>query len=255
MPSFFRNFSQRLHYKKKISLIYWWIGESLVSERQDKTAKQVGKEVYEKLIKQGPIEPDDNNPSPHINRCKIHQCIHCMLISLAQEAGFFYFNSKDETSPEVLQKCPFSSSCLLLLDGANIPTGREPPEVEDRSTALNVNQKIMKKLTVLQLGGWMHSPNHHNEVDDQRFLNDIGVHRRHLKFLSLRGISRITSLPDSIVQLVNLEILDLRACHNLEELPEKIASLKKLTHLDVSECVVLNQYVLDGVRLEHTVSS
>ncbi|KAL3719091.1 hypothetical protein ACJRO7_004094 [Eucalyptus globulus] len=207
---------------KKRSSINWWIGESLVSEREDKMAEQVGEEVYEKLIKQGLIEPDDNNPSPHMNRL-----------------GFFYFNSKDETSPEVLLKCPFSSSRLPLLDGANSPPGREPPEVEDRSMAFNVNQKIMKKLTVLQLGWWMHSPNHHIEFDDQRFLNDIGVHHRHLKFLSLQGISRITCLPDSIVQLVSLEILDLRACHNLEELPEKIASLKKLTHLDVSECYLI----------------
>ncbi|KAL3719099.1 hypothetical protein ACJRO7_004102 [Eucalyptus globulus] len=240
---------------KKISLIYWWIGESLVSERQDKTAEQVGEEVYEKLIKQGLIEPDDNNPSPLMTRCKIHRCTHYMLTCLAQEAGFFYFNLKDETSPEVL----LNSSRLLLLDGANSPLGREPAEVEGRSTVFNVNQKIlnlplqwllkMKKLTVLQLGRWMHSPNHHIEVDDQRFLNDIGVHHRHLKFLSLRGISRITSLPDSIVQLVNLEILDLRACHNLEELPEKIASLKKLTHLDVSECYLIERMPKETEKL------
>ncbi|KAF8009988.1 hypothetical protein BT93_J0847 [Corymbia citriodora subsp. variegata] len=115
----------------------------------------------------------------------------------------------------------------------------------------NVNQQYlslqphllsnMKQLAVLQLGRWQHSPKYHIEVADQKFLDDLGVHHKHLKFLSLRGISRITTLPNSIVELVSLEILDLRACHNLEKLPEDIASLKKLTHLDVSECYLIER--------------
>ncbi|KAF8009958.1 hypothetical protein BT93_J0821 [Corymbia citriodora subsp. variegata] len=241
---------------KKRSLIYWWIGEGFVSNRGDKTAEQVGEELYDKLIKQGLIEPDDNDPSPLINRCKINPCIRYMLISLAREAGFFYFNSENETSPEVLRKCCFSSSRLhLILGGAvglpELAKDEEPNKDIDVSTVFNVNQQYlrlqpqwllnMKKLAVLQLGRWLHSPNYHIEVHDQSFLNDFGDHHKHLKFLSLQGISRITTLPDSIVKLVSLEILDLRACHNLEKLPEDIASLKKLTHLDVSECYLIDR--------------
>ncbi|KAI3415027.1 uncharacterized protein J3R85_015610 [Psidium guajava] len=236
---------------KKRSLVYWWIGEGLVSKSSDKTAEEVGEEVYDKLIKQGLIEPDDDGRSPLMNRCKIHPCIRYMLISLAQEAGLFYFSSKDETSPEVLHKSPLSSSRLRLLGEENSLPYREAVKDEDVSTVFNVNKKYlslphawllkMKKLAVLQLGRWLHSPIHHIEVDDQRFLDDLGVLHKHLKFLSLRGISRNTTLPDSIVKIDSLEILDLRACHNLEKLPEDIGSLKKLTHLDISECYLIDR--------------
>ncbi|KAF8009959.1 hypothetical protein BT93_J0822 [Corymbia citriodora subsp. variegata] len=220
-----------------------------ISQRGDKTAEQVGEEVYNELIKEGLIEADDNDPSPLMNRCKMHPWIRYMLISVAEEAGFFYFESKNISSPEVLQKCSLSSSHLHLIVGGEY---RLPQRKlgEHESTVFNVNQNYLslppdwlsntKRLMVLQLGRWLHSPMHHIEVDDQRFLDDL-FHHKQLKLLSLRGISRITSLPDSIVQLVNLEILDLRACHNLEKLPEDIASLKKLTHLDVSECYLIER--------------
>ncbi|KAF8019792.1 hypothetical protein BT93_G0471 [Corymbia citriodora subsp. variegata] len=243
---------------KKRSLIYWWIGQDLVLQRGPKTAEQVGEEVYNELQKQGLIEPDDNDPSPLMNRCKMHPWIRYMLISVAEEFGFFYFKSKDKT-PEDLRNCSLSSSRLHLIVGGEIVEGEDsqqytgPSVHDDVSMVFNVNQQYLsqrqlsswlsniKRLTVLQLGRWQHSPMHHIEVDDRKFLDALGVHHKHVKFLSLRGISRITTLPDSIVQLVSLEILDLRACHNLEKLPEDIASLKKLTHLDVSECYLIER--------------
>ncbi|XP_028786367.1 disease resistance protein RGA2-like [Neltuma alba] len=96
----------------------------------------------------------------------------------------------------------------------------------------------LKTLAVLQLGHWQVSPTHHIAVRDESFLKGLKTQKL-LKYLSLRGISRITSLPDSIRELASLEILNLKACHNLETLPAAIASLKKLTHLDVSECYLL----------------
>ncbi|KAL3719078.1 hypothetical protein ACJRO7_004081 [Eucalyptus globulus] len=236
---------------KKRSLIYWWIGEGLVSQGGDKTAEQVGEKVYNELLKQGLIEPDDNDRSPLMNRCKMNPLIRYMLISVAEEVGFF-FPSKDNNTPEDLRNCSLSSSHLrLIVGGEDSPQYEKLAKDEEVSTVFNVNKQYlnlphhwlsnMRKLKVLQLGRWQHSPMHHIEVDDQKFLDELGVHHKHLKFLSLRGISRITSLPDSIVQLVNLEILDLRACHNLEKLPKDIAYLKKLTHLDVSECYLIER--------------
>ncbi|KAG2375687.1 uncharacterized protein HKW66_Vig0161590 [Vigna angularis] len=62
---------------------------------------------------------------------------------------------------------------------------------------------------------------------------------KQLKYLSLRGISRIFELPSSIAKLESLLILDLKACHNLERLPDDISSMKSLTHLIMSECCLL----------------
>ncbi|KAI6670285.1 hypothetical protein NL676_005170 [Syzygium grande] len=220
MPSFFCNFPRKFHHKEEnFNILVDRRGLSFPKRRQD--GRAVGEEVYDKLRKQGLIEPVINDPSPLMNRCKMNPCIRYMLISLVQEAGFFYFNLKDETSPEVLRKCSFSSSRLHLLGGANSLPDRKLAKVEDISTVFNVNQEYLSL--------------------PPRFLEDLGVHHKNLKFPSLQGISRITTLPNSIVQQVNLEILNLRACHNLEKLPD-IASLKKLTHLDASEC-----YLIEGM--------
>ncbi|XP_019158709.1 PREDICTED: uncharacterized protein LOC109155566 isoform X2 [Ipomoea nil] len=115
---------------------------------------------------------------------------------------------------------------------------------------INVTQKYldmdheafgkMKRLRTLHLGRWRDSlPVPHIEVEDARILEALFHVAKHLKYLSLRGISRITELPSNISNCCNLQILDLKACYNLEKLPAQIAFLYKLTHLDVSECYLL----------------
>ncbi|XP_050264168.1 disease resistance RPP13-like protein 4 [Quercus robur] len=96
----------------------------------------------------------------------------------------------------------------------------------------------MKTAQVVCLGRWPVSAKSHIEVQSREFLRGL-TSTENLRFLSLRGISRITKLPHSIGNLSNLEILDLKECHNLEILPEEIVKLKKLRYLDVSDCYLL----------------
>ncbi|KAG5138302.1 hypothetical protein JHK82_023033 [Glycine max] len=99
----------------------------------------------------------------------------------------------------------------------------------------------MKYLEVLQLGRFMQdSPKHHIEVDSEEFLKELRGHEN-LRYLSLRGISRIFELPPSIVKIKSLRILDLKACHNLETLPSDISSLQSLWYLNLSECYLLDR--------------
>ncbi|XP_027932840.1 disease resistance RPP13-like protein 4 [Vigna unguiculata] len=99
----------------------------------------------------------------------------------------------------------------------------------------------MKHLQVLQLGRWLHaSPEHHIEVNSEEFLKELRDQEA-LRYLSLRVISRISQLPDSIFQLQSLETLDLKACHNLETLPSDIALLRNLKHLNLSQCYLLDR--------------
>ncbi|PIA38187.1 hypothetical protein AQUCO_02800090v1 [Aquilegia coerulea] len=132
------------------------------------------------------------------------------------------------------------------VSATNASTSRQ----EGTITLFNVNKKYLNielewftkhpKLVVLQLGRWQNSASHHIEVEEIEFLKALGA-QKHLKYLSFRGISRITDLPKSVAKLTSLQILDLRACHNLEKLPAGIKAMKKLTHLDVSECYLLEQ--------------
>lgn len=62
-----------------------------------------------------------------------------------------------------------------------------------------------KDLLVLQLGRWQDLPSHHIEVGNEEFLKELRDHNR-LKYLNLRGISRIYELSPSIAKLESLEI-------------------------------------------------
>ncbi|XP_021811679.1 disease resistance RPP13-like protein 4 isoform X1 [Prunus avium] len=230
---------------KKRPLIYWWIGEGFIEATQDKTAEEVGEEIFGELMKQRLIQPHGNaNLS---TSCTLHPWIRCMLIGLARDALLFDFDSSWPWMP-LCQASVCRRACLVFDQN---PTS---PGEEDLFTVFNVNSNYLsfkrewlsklKKVVVLQLGRWQSSPTHHIEVDDEGlFLKGIGAqHYLSFKYLSLRGISGITRIPSCIFNIISLEILDLRACHNLETLPSDISSLRKLTHLDISEC-----YLLEGM--------
>lgn len=232
---------------KKRPLIYWWIAERFITKTQDKTAEEVGEEIFQKLMSHDLIQPHFNGSSAIVNNCTMQPWIRCLSISLAEEGSLFRFDKKWPMMPSN----SFGHDCTRLCLTRDNPI---PPMIQAGfdnvlTTVFNLNYHYLsfrtewltrlKTLEVLQLGRWQNSVSHHIEVDDQGFLNGLGA-LTHLKYFSLRGISTITKLPSSILKLINLEILDLRACHNLETLPSDISSLKKLTHLDISECYLLD---------------
>ncbi|KAK7295637.1 hypothetical protein RJT34_18548 [Clitoria ternatea] len=95
----------------------------------------------------------------------------------------------------------------------------------------------MKNLEMLHLGRWKDSSSLHIEVETEDFLKELWD-QKHLRYLNLRGISRIFVIPSSITKLESLEVLDLKACHNLETLPD-ISSLINLVYLNMSQCYLL----------------
>lgn len=214
---------------KKRPLIYWWMGEGLVAKTGNATAEEVGEQAFQELLHEGFIKPTT------ANSFIVYPWIRRMLILLAQKTGFLKFS-------------PNGTPC----DGqrrAFLWRGNEGEREEDVLTVFNINEQYLgdrpewlrrlQKVEVLQMGRWQHSAAHHIEAEDYKGLfNGLGS-QKHLKYLSLRGISRIESLPRSIRKLVSLQILDLRACHNLEKLPHGLMELRNLTHLDVSECYLL----------------
>ncbi|RLM77930.1 uncharacterized protein C2845_PM12G16440 [Panicum miliaceum] len=95
-------------------------------------------------------------------------------------------------------------------------------------------------LAVLQLGRWCNlDDNTYMEVDGLESLSTIDS-LKNLRYLSLRGLSRLTELPKGIRWLKKLSILDMRGCQNLVNVASEITkTLKQLTHLDLTECYML----------------
>ncbi|OEL26568.1 hypothetical protein BAE44_0012413 [Dichanthelium oligosanthes] len=104
-----------------------------------------------------------------------------------------------------------------------------------KSTFLN----LAECLVVLQLGRWCNlDDNTYMEVDGLESLSAISLFKN-LRYLSLRGLSRLTELPEGIRGLKKLAILDMRGCQNLVNVKSRITALKHLTHLDLTECYML----------------
>uniref|UniRef100_A0A7N0TG87 Disease resistance RPP13-like protein 4 n=1 Tax=Kalanchoe fedtschenkoi TaxID=63787 RepID=A0A7N0TG87_KALFE len=241
---------------KKRPLIYWWMGEGFIKRKDGKEAEDVGEEVFSKLCRKGLVQPVYKGRNPVVDICSIHPWVRRMLIAVAREAEFLDF---DENG---LLKDTFSASrraCLVEAKEGPQLKNLSDSDLNKLAVVFNVDKKFLQlesklwsnlnRVKALQLGRWQRSPEHHIELEiiedsekardeNQDMLINLGAMKQ-LKYLSLQGISRISKLPTSFSELLNLEILDLRACHNLESLPSSIGSLHNLTHLDVTECYFL----------------
>ncbi|XP_030528898.1 disease resistance RPP13-like protein 4 [Rhodamnia argentea] len=231
---------------RKRLLVNWWIGEGLA----DSDGASVDG-IFKELIAKGFVEPVLKKRK--VTGFKMDPLVRFAVIAIAEKVGFFGFNAMGVPTED------FSWSyraCLVRTEGESSRERltKKENDLEKLRTIFNVNDPYpdfkldwfskLKNLNVLYLGSWQDFAKHHIEVEGTEFLKGLKL-MKHLQFLSLQGISRITDLPDSICKLTSLKILDLNACHNLELLPKNIGALKKLTHLDISQC-----YLLDHIPKE-----
>ncbi|KAK1386723.1 hypothetical protein POM88_014901 [Heracleum sosnowskyi] len=238
----FSVFPARAIIKKRL-IVYWWIAEGFIEQEGDKDLEQLGAEYFDKLIQKDFIKPYHNKRRLEVETCKMPPLIRSAVISIAARAKFFDFHATGKPTAE----CTSSFRSALLGDQRGLETHFK---FEKFHAVFNVSENVldirpewiqrMKNVVVLYLGRWQSIGNHHIEVDDEKFLESLSD-MKHLKLLSLQGISRIVALPDQVTKLENLTILDLRACHNIERIPEDIGLLKSLTHLDLSECYLLER--------------
>ncbi|PRQ44459.1 putative leucine-rich repeat domain, L domain-containing protein [Rosa chinensis] len=241
---------------KKSRLVHWWVGEEILYPPVDgETVEEIADGIFKDLAVKGCIEPVKKKRRSDVHSFKMHPLIRSAVIRLAKDVEFLDFDDKGRLTTEFSKSyraCLVSDSELV---GSQLKSAKKTQveitaELEKLQTIFNVNDSYpnfsqmewskLKNVKVLYLGRWHSRAKHHIELVDSKFLEAL-VFMTRLRFLSLRGISGIMELPDSLCKLVCLKILDLGACHNLEVLPKKISLLKKLTHLDMSECYLLDR--------------
>ena len=244
----------------KRNAIHLWIGEGFLDYPMHKAREDFFESVIHELLESHMIVCCGNRKSPAVNKFRILPTVHHQLESDVSKQNvehhghyfellyyprirLYQFKLKLEEKRVTLGDWYFEDKRIILGDwyfghhyiGTVFNVG---------ASYLNFRPKWaseLKYLRVLQLGRWQDSPFHHIEVGSQEFLKDL-ANLTELRYLSLRGISRIFELSSSIVQLETLLILDLKACHNLETLPNDISSMRSLTHLILSQC-----YLLEGM--------
>ncbi|KAL3743312.1 hypothetical protein ACJRO7_018588 [Eucalyptus globulus] len=247
----FAVFPEHAKIRKRV-MYHWWVGEGLIdpSNSKDKSAGDILKELENGGFIQAVFKK--RKTATTSNNYTMIPLIRSLVVILAKENEFFDFDSRGYPTPN-FSDC--LRSCLVRSKEASLQKAIEKSDLEKLRTLINVNEAYldfkvewfsdMKNMSSISLGSWRGSKKEHIEVENTEFLRGM-KNMKHLKLLSLQGISRITELPDSIGKLYNLRILDLRACHNLESLPDEIRSLKELIVLDVSDCYLL-EYMPKGL--------
>ncbi|XP_014511477.1 disease resistance RPP13-like protein 4 [Vigna radiata var. radiata] len=246
---------------RKRNAINLWIGEGLLKNTGNKTTEELGNDVIRTLLKFNLIVSYGNGKCPLVNKFQIVPSIRNQM-----EGGFSIINvdhpgnklaagfserNVDHRGQYFIPNLDFEGTTeRLTLERKKVTLGGGDWYFSDRPlcTVFNISASYLnfrpqwvtelKNLEVLQLGRWQDSPLHHIEVGSEELLKELRYLQK-LKYLSLRGISRIFELPSSIVELESLLILDLKACHNLERLPNDISLMTNLTHLIMSDCCLL----------------
>ncbi|KAJ8460184.1 hypothetical protein OPV22_033110 [Ensete ventricosum] len=221
---------------KKRLLIHWWMGEGIVKNSEE------GKKCFDQLVSKGLIITIEKNHCNKVHYFKIQSWIRWLLITVAKSNAFLEFDRDGHPSND------YSRSRRACLRPKLNPTGDDALRL---LTVYNVSLRYVdfeptwlvnkREMTTMQLGRWQDSnQKQHIEVKNDEFLKGLD-NCKSLRYMSLRGVSRVETLPDSIGKLTKLVVLDLRACHNLEKLPEAIGSAKKLQYLDMSDCFLLDK--------------
>ncbi|XP_078168444.1 disease resistance RPP13-like protein 4 [Carex rostrata] len=213
---------------EKRFVIYWWIGLGLLPRTSWEKAKMHGNTIYSGLKEKGFLESIHNGKQNQvINRCTINPTVHKWLLSPNVSNVIFSFDQSEHSSS------PFFGEWF-----------KERVHINLDKKYLNV--PINKELRVVHLGSWRYTEvkadNNANETGPKKpmSIDHIEIENpdvlkklsENTTYLSLRGISGIEEIPESIGKLENLIILDLRSCHNLIKLPQKPRSTlkKKLSH-------------------------
>lgn len=226
----------------------WWIAEVLSQLPADEAEKKADR-VLEELVLRCLIVAV-RKQRRLVGFKTPHPWVHFALVSFAKKEKFFAFDDKGNATlePNTSKGCLIKVKNVSSVDVLN--RSGVDANLEKLRTLFNISEQYphfkdevfskLKNVKVLSLGKWQSSNDCHIEVESTEFLK-AQKSLKDLKFFSLRGVSRVSELPDALCKLSSLRILDLNACYNLEELPEGIGSLKSLIYLDISECYLLEK--------------
>uniref|UniRef100_A0A0D3HBP6 Disease resistance R13L4/SHOC-2-like LRR domain-containing protein n=1 Tax=Oryza barthii TaxID=65489 RepID=A0A0D3HBP6_9ORYZ len=241
---------------KKRLLLHWWIGEGFVE------SIDAAKECFRELVSGGFLQPALHREHCRgVHYCRVNPSVRPRLVDAARNDGFLEFDEEDNPVQSNRRLCLRGNEAAGVRGGNETRGGRwrrrrrrnNSDDDDDGKllTIYNINQQFVrldrvggkpaktKSLAVLQLGRWRTSvKEHHVELAAGADVLKRAFMCKNLRYLSLRGISLIESLPESIGNLRELVVLDLRACHNLENLPASVGALSRLEYIDVSECLL-----------------
>ncbi|KAE9459302.1 hypothetical protein C3L33_08812, partial [Rhododendron williamsianum] len=243
---YFSFFPENTQIRKKVPT-YLWMGEGETHTSGAEDLVDVADRLLKVLIANRFIEPvDEKEDIGDFNVCSINPDTRSALLTIAHRKGFFEFDPDGNPTADSLRAWMVKSQ-----EGSLRHSSMTSDNNDNFVTLFNINENILdfpdswlskkKNISVIHVGNWSSSSTgKYIEAESSDFLRYLGD-AKHLRCLSLNGITGIAKLPNSISKLEYLTILDLKSCRDLENLPRQIGMLKRLTHLDLSDCPLLDK--------------
>ncbi|XP_051228043.1 disease resistance protein Pik-2-like [Lolium perenne] len=215
------------HMINRDKLIWRWIAEGFIHEKQRGNLYEQGENYFNELINRNMIQPVDTDTHGSAKTCHVHDMVLDLISSLATEENFVTIlggqqplsvggkirrlSFQQKKGEHTMTETPMDLSHVRLL-------------LVLRS-AMDMIPSLLsfQVLRVLELEECQHLDSH--------LLKDI-TSLLHLRYLGL-GSTYITEIPKEIGNLQWLQTLDLRET-KINELPSSIVQLRQLVRLYVS---------------------
>ncbi|XP_047339593.1 putative disease resistance protein RGA3 [Impatiens glandulifera] len=238
---------------KKDRLIQLWMAHDLIPTIKNQVVEDTGNTIWKELCWRYFFQDEKLDWSGLYETCKMHDLMHDLSQSVMKDECFTCDanSSNDGLSPEIRhvstmvdEFVKISVRSLKKIGGLQslMLNGRDVyGNVKIQQICLSV-LKELSALRVLKLSC--------NVQYQYLHLEYVGC-LKHLRYLDISGNKKITTLPDSICDLLNLQTLKLNWCFKLESLPRNMKDLINLRHLYLKGCDGL-KYMPRGMgQLKH----
>ncbi|KAK9275392.1 hypothetical protein L1049_022656 [Liquidambar formosana] len=212
------------HLIECMRLIWLWIAEGFVEEKDGRTLKEVAEGYINQLINRSLIQVARITPYDKVHLLRIHDLLRETILSKSKDQYFVAIAGEGNRRwPERVRRLSVHNSWENVQENSNISQLRSVlmfgvVDLLSNSSKLSLFCGGLRLLKVLDLRG----------LPLEIFPEGI-VQQFNLRYLSLRR-TKIRTLPTSIGQLQNLETLDLKHTF-VTKLPVEILKLHRLRHL------------------------
>ncbi|XP_047337530.1 putative disease resistance protein RGA1 [Impatiens glandulifera] len=237
---------------EKERLIQLWNAHGLIPTVKNQEVEDIGNTIWKELCWRSFFQDEKSYNYGIYETCKMHDLMHDLAQSVMKDECYRLDanNSNDGLKREIRhvtamfdEFVKISAHSLKKIGGLQTLIFKD--RVDDKNVKKQISLSVLKKelptLRVLELW-WYYA-----QYQDLHYLGCL----KHLRYLDISGNKEITTLPDSICDLLNLQTLKLNGCSNLESLPRNTKDLISLRHLYLEECDGL-KYMPRGMgQLKH----
>ncbi|XP_047339615.1 putative disease resistance protein RGA1 [Impatiens glandulifera] len=249
---------------EKERLIQLWMAHGLIPTVKNQEVEDIGNIIWKELCWRSFLK-DENLNWFGKEICKMHDIMHNLAQSIMKDKCYTLYahSSIDGLRREIRH--------LMVMDDefVKIPVpflkkigGLQSLMLNNRDVdGKQIFLSVLKQLPTLRvlelsfhvlhqddsLSEIFNSKNESKKYQDLHYLGCL----KHLRYLDISGNDHITTLPDSICDLLNLQTLKLNEFYNLETLPRNTKNLISLRHLHLEKCNGL-KYMPRGMgQLKH----